>query len=82
MSMVLPAASTASTGARSSSRSMPGQGRERVAEQIRHPLKPVEIARAAVDCGPGEHLVEHRLGARAFDGFALGGRQFPHGDGS
>jgi hypothetical protein len=56
--------------------------RKGVGEQLGHALEPREIARPAVDRGPGEHLVEHRLSAGALDRLAFDGRQFPHGNGS
>ena len=55
-----------------------GERGERIGEQVRHSLEPAQIARAAVDRGPGQHLVEHRLGRGALDRLAFAGRQFPH----
>jgi hypothetical protein len=48
-----------------------GQAGERVHQQIRHAFEAGEVARAAVDRGPAQHLVEHRFGSRAFDDRAL-----------
>src|SRR5205085_93473 len=50
------------------------QSRERgegIDQQIRHSLKPGKVPRAAVDRGPAQYLIEHRLGARTFDDRAL-----------
>ena len=51
--------------------------RKRVGEQVRHSLQPGKVARSAVDRRPAEHLVEHRLGARALDRVLFAGRQSP-----
>ena len=59
-----PPASTASTGAGSTSASSPGSAAKASASSAGHRRQPVEIARPAVDRRPGQHLVEHRLGAR------------------
>jgi hypothetical protein len=41
--------------------------RESVGENVRDPLQSVEVARAAVDGAPYQHLLEHRLGRGALD---------------
>ena len=52
---------------RFSSASAPGSAAKASASRSAMRLEPGEVARAAVDRGPGEHLVEHRLGASALD---------------
>ena len=46
-------------------RARPGSAAKASASRSGHPLQPGEVARAAVDRRPGEHLVEHRLGCAA-----------------
>ena len=50
-----------------------GKRRKGIGEQVGHALEPGEVARAAVDRGPGQHLVEHRLGGGALDCLAFAG---------
>src|SRR5258708_21699845 len=40
-------------------------------QEVCHLLKPSKVAGAAVDRGPAQHLIEHRLGLRAFDNRAF-----------
>jgi hypothetical protein len=49
----------------------PRKRRKSVDQQVAHSLQSDEIARAAVDRTPGQHLVEHRLGRRTFHDRAL-----------
>jgi hypothetical protein len=61
-------------------RGIPGKGGERVGIDFGHSRQPAQVARAAVDAGPGPDLVEHRLRRAAFDRRRFLAGKAPHGE--